>query len=68
LVIDRAFSVEYELVLGGAASRGLGGAMSVPEPADGDRDRLRAFIEAAKARDVTDDFIVRRDAVDNPFC
>jgi len=42
--------------------------MSVPEPADGDRDRLRAFIEAAKARDVTDDFIVRRDAVDNPFC
>jgi hypothetical protein len=30
----------------------------VPEPSDGERDRLGAFIDAAKARDVADDFIV----------
>jgi hypothetical protein len=32
--------------------------VGVPEPGDGERERLGAFIDAAKARNVADDFIV----------
>jgi hypothetical protein len=32
--------------------------MGVPEPGEGERERLAAFIDAAKGRNVADDFIV----------